>query len=102
MTSIFIEIFFFSELYERNLAQLNIMKLMKTETASLITGHLLSQLLYNPTNHIIDSSLSGDQPHDCGAPVQYGYTNFGKICHEHDVCTYKHDKRKRKYQQILK
>ncbi|XP_071121799.1 uncharacterized protein [Mytilus edulis] len=65
------------ELYERHLAKLNSMKLTKTETASLITGHLLSQLLYNPTNHIIDSSLSGDQPHDCGAPVQYGYTNFG-------------------------
>ncbi|CAC5417232.1 unnamed protein product [Mytilus coruscus] len=63
------------ELHERSLAQLN--NLTKTETASLITSHLLSQLLYNPTNHIIDSSFSGDPPYDCGTPVQYGYTNFG-------------------------
>ncbi|XP_063398439.1 uncharacterized protein LOC134683211 [Mytilus trossulus] len=65
------------ELHERNLAQLNSMNLTKTETASLLTRHLLSQLLYNPTNHIIDASLSGDQPYDCGAPVQFGYTHFG-------------------------
>ncbi|XP_071121796.1 uncharacterized protein [Mytilus edulis] len=65
------------ELHERSLAQLNSMNLTKTETASLITSHLLSQLLYNPANHIIDASLSGDPPYDCSTPLQYGYTNFG-------------------------
>ncbi|XP_071121797.1 uncharacterized protein [Mytilus edulis] len=68
------------ELHERNLAPLNSMNLTKTETASLITGHLLSQLLYNPTNHSIDSSFSEEPPYDCVAPVQYGYTNFGSTC----------------------
>ncbi|XP_052064319.1 uncharacterized protein LOC127704338 [Mytilus californianus] len=65
------------ELHERNLAQLNSMNLTKTETASLITSHLLSQLLFNPANHIIDSNFSEGPPYDCRAPVQYGYTNFG-------------------------
>ncbi|CAG2220321.1 unnamed protein product [Mytilus edulis] len=69
------------EIHERSLQKLKNVKLSESEVTIVMTNHLLSQLIYHPTNYLIDvNSLeepAGECPCDCGSSIHYGNTYIG-------------------------
>ncbi|XP_063424263.1 uncharacterized protein LOC134707987 [Mytilus trossulus] len=69
------------EIHERSLQKLKNVKLSGSEVTIVMTNHLLSQLIYHPTNYLIDENSlekpAGECPCECGSQIHYGNTNIG-------------------------
>lgn len=77
-----LEIFYKNkEIHERSLQKLKDIRLSEIEVIIVMTNHLLSQLIYHPTNYLMDvNSLekpAGECPCECGSQIHYGNANIG-------------------------
>lgn len=77
------EFYFISEEHEKSLQKLSY-KTSEAHVASIVSHHLLSQLLPYPSNYFVDSYYTNGKsevycPCGCGEPINFGSTLTGEL-----------------------